>query len=109
MRPMVDTKTSPGPAARAETIRASLAAVLRTGFHSLRDLSIAVGVSEKVLDDHLRHLARSTEAGDGRFVIEPAECRGCGFVFESRKKLTKPSRCPECRGTRVRPSRFRID
>ncbi len=32
--------------------------------------------------------------------IEPARCRSCGYTFGT-DKLTKPSKCPDCKGTRL--------
>ena len=51
----------------------------------------------RVADD-LQHLFRSLKHTEYRVVVEPAHCRACGFEF-SVEKLTKPSKCPECRGT----------
>ena len=28
-----------------------------------------------------------------RFILEPSECRHCGFAFRDRSKITRPSRC----------------
>ena len=32
--------------------------------------------------------------------VEPARCRSCGYVF-SKEKVTRASKCPECKGTRL--------
>jgi predicted Zn-ribbon and HTH transcriptional regulator len=50
--------------------------------------------------DDLAHLFRSLKHVEFTAVVEPATCRKCGFRFSSAK-LTKPSKCPECRGTWV--------
>ena len=53
----------------------------------------------RVADD-LQHLFRSLKHTEYKPVVESARCRDCGFEF-SRDKLTKPSKCPECRSTWV--------
>ena len=53
----------------------------------------------RVADD-LNHLLRSLKHTEYKAVVEPARCRACGFQF-SAEKLTKPSKCPECRSTWV--------
>jgi hypothetical protein len=35
-----------------------------------------------------------------RDALIPARCRSCGFTFDERK-LSKPGKCPSCRGTRL--------
>jgi transcriptional regulator len=50
--------------------------------------------------DDLNHLLRSLKHTEYNTVVEPARCRACGFEF-SAEKLTKPSKCPECRSTWV--------
>src|SRR5512142_1264761 len=46
--------------------------------------------------DDLNHLFRSLKHTEYKAVVEPARCRACGFDF-SEVKLTKPSKCPECK------------
>ena len=57
--------------------------------------------------DDLKHLFRSLKHTEYKAVVEPARCRGCGFEF-SADKLTKPSKCPECRGTWIFEPRIEI-
>jgi hypothetical protein len=59
------------------------------------------------VDDDLRHLLRSARASGHDVRILPARCRSCEFVF-GPDKLTKPSRCPACRGTRLFEAQVRI-
>lgn len=61
----------------------------------------------RVADD-LNHLARSLKHTDYRAVVEPARCRSCGFEFAA-EKLTKPSKCPECRSTWIIEPRIGIE
>jgi predicted Zn-ribbon and HTH transcriptional regulator len=52
------------------------------------------------VEDHLKHLLKSAKAADKDIRVEPARCRSCGFVF-SKDKVTRVSKCPECKGTRL--------
>ena len=96
------------PPERAETVRSALREALRTGEHTLRELSQLSGVSERELPEHLEHLARSLTHGEERFVIEPARCLACGFNFEERTRVKRPGRCPACKATRISQPRFAI-
>lgn len=61
----------------------------------------------RVADD-LNHLFRSLRHTEYKAVVEPARCRSCGFEF-SEQKLTKPSKCPECRSTWVLEARIVVE
>ena len=89
-------------------MRESLQRALRDGPATLQELSGTVSVAEKQLLDHLEHLARSLERQGQRLIVEPSRCLACGFVFDSRKRLAKPGRCPECKSTRISQPRFSI-
>ena len=43
---------------------------------------------------------KSAKAADQDVRVEPARCRSCGYTF-GKDKMTKPSKCPECKGTRL--------
>jgi predicted Zn-ribbon and HTH transcriptional regulator len=92
-----------------ETTREAMAAALREGMPlSARDLSGMLSISEREVRAHLDHVRRSVERQGERFVVEPARCKKCGFAFESRKKVTIPSRCPKCKNERIEPPRFSV-
>ena len=61
---------------------------------------IARVVREKPQDviEALAHLAKSSRHGDYELVMDPAECRKCGFEFGT-DKFSKPGKCPQCRST----------
>jgi len=40
--------------------------------------------------------------------VIPARCRSCGFTFDE-DKLSKPGKCPECRGTRLYEAQIFIE
>jgi len=75
---------------------------------SVSSLAREAGVSRGDVEDDLRHMIRSARAAGHRVVIEPARCRACGFVF-GEEKLSKPSRCPECRQSRIFEAQIRLE
>lgn len=83
---------------RSETLRQGIIKLLLEGLHSTRDISAEVGVMEKEVVEHLEHIRKTYH---GRFVISPAICRRCAFIFEKRERLKKPSRCPLCHSESV--------
>ncbi len=85
----------------------ALAAAPESGL-TARDLSAAVGISEKDVAEHLEHLEKSLKAVGGRLRVLPAECLACGFVFRDRRRFTRPGACPKCRATRIDPPAFRL-
>jgi len=75
---------------------------------SARDLSELARLSERDVLEHLEHIRQSARGRGRRLEIEPASCRGCGFIFSRRDRLTRPGRCPSCRATRVEAPRFSL-
>jgi predicted Zn-ribbon and HTH transcriptional regulator len=92
------------PKERGTTLRQSLLAALKGPPATARDLSQLVRISEREVLDNLEHLAESVD-----LIVEPAQCKGCGFTFDGRSRMTKPSRCPECKSERIAPARFSVE
>lgn len=67
---------------------------------SVSSLARELGLKRGDVEEDLRHLIRSARAAGHEVVVEPARCKGCGFTF-SEDKLSKPGKCPACRGTRL--------
>ena len=88
-------------------LRRHLLDVLSREPRSVSSLARELGMARSDVDDDLRHLLRSARASGHAVEILPARCRSCEFVF-SPDKLTKPSRCPACRGTRLFEAQVRI-
>jgi predicted Zn-ribbon and HTH transcriptional regulator len=63
-----------------------------------RELAKELGMRVSDLLSDLEHLRKSLKE---RFEVEPARCEACGFTFSKRTRLSKPSRCPECRSERI--------
>jgi transcriptional regulator len=94
---------------RNRTIREAIRDELLRGPATARDLSERVSIREKDVAEHLEHLEKSLRARGERFVVEPACCIACGFVFARRARLSRPGSCPECGSTRIDPPSFRIE
>jgi predicted Zn-ribbon and HTH transcriptional regulator len=92
----------------AQTLRRHMMALLREQELDARDLAQALGLTEKEVYEHLAHVERSVESAGGRFILTPSECLLCGYVFEDRRRLTRPGRCPKCRRSKIMNPSFRI-
>jgi predicted Zn-ribbon and HTH transcriptional regulator len=88
------------------TLREEIAAALRHSSLDLREISQMFRIREKEALDHLQHIARSEQ--QSRFIMEPAGCNRCGFIFKKRDRLNTPSRCPLCKSESISAPRFGI-
>ena len=59
------------------------------------------------IEEDLRHALRSARAAGHDIEIVPARCKSCDFVF-SEDKLSKPGRCPACKGSRLYEPMIRL-
>ena len=97
------------PRERCETLRQAILRYLHEGPLTARELSALVHIREKEVIPHLEHLERSLRRSRQRLGFEPAVCLGCGYRFQNRLRLTKPSACPRCRAQRIEPPVFRLE
>ena len=88
------------------TLRKAIAELLEQESFDLREISKRLHIKEREALDHLEHVARSVRPK--RFIMEPASCLDCGFVFKKRDRLGTPGKCPICRSQSVSPPRFKI-
>jgi predicted Zn-ribbon and HTH transcriptional regulator len=82
------------------TFRRDLLRILSAQPRSVSSIARELGLARGDVEDDLRHAIRSAEAAGHAVVIEPARCKQCGFVFAT-DRLAKPSKCPDCKGTRL--------
>jgi predicted Zn-ribbon and HTH transcriptional regulator len=94
---------------QSATDRQRLLVALESGPVSARELSAMAGVPERDVATHLEHLAKSLRHEGGRLGIAPARCQACGFRFDERRRLGRPSRCPKCRSTHLAAPRFWVE
>lgn len=82
------------------TVRRDLVKILSAQPRSVSSIARELGLDRRDVEDHLRHAIRSARAAGHTVVVEPARCKQCGFVF-GEDRVAKPSKCPECKGTRL--------
>ena len=97
------------PAEAHDTVRHLIMTELEQGPLSARDISGLVGIPEKEVAGHLEHIRQSLHRTGGRLIVQPAECVKCGFVFDKRERLTRPSRCPVCKSESLHAPLFSIE
>jgi len=82
------------------TVRRELLERIAGEARSASSLARELGLKRGDVEEELRHALRSAEAAGYLVEILPARCRSCGFTFDTRR-LTKPGKCPGCRGSRI--------
>jgi predicted Zn-ribbon and HTH transcriptional regulator len=90
------------------TLRQKIISLLSEAELSAWEISGEVGISEKEVCAHLSHIARSVASQNKRVLIAPATCLKCGYVFEERRRFTRPGRCPQCKKSHIQSPTFRI-
>jgi transcriptional regulator len=95
-------------AASGQTVRQRIAELLRSAELTAQEISKQAAIAEREVPEHLRHLEHTLrQAGERLRVLSP-HCVKCGFVFATREKHARPSRCPECKSERVSKARFSV-
>lgn len=90
------------------TLRRAIIALLSGQAMDARDLSDALGLTEKEVNEHLAHVQRSLAASGAGLHVAPGRCLLCGYEFAHRRRLTRPSRCPQCRRSKIQGPTFRV-
>jgi transcriptional regulator len=88
--------------------RKQLLDVLAVEPRTASSLARELGLHRRDIEEDLRHLVRSARAAGHRVIVEPARCKSCGFTF-GEEKLSKPGKCPQCRGTWLFEPLLRIE
>jgi predicted Zn-ribbon and HTH transcriptional regulator len=104
----MDKRPERMPAPSRDTLRHLIREALENGPLDAKEISGLVGIPEKEVPAHLEHLRATLHRGGGRLVVRPAECAKCGFVFAKRERLTKPGKCPVCRGESIHAPVFSV-
>jgi len=81
------------------TVRQQIAEMLRQPRTS-SSIAHELKLTRDEVEDHLKHLLKSAKAAHQSVRVEPARCRNCGYTF-NQDKITKPGKCPECKGTHL--------
>jgi len=91
-----------------ETIRQRIIMLLEERPMTARELSQAIGIREREVYEHLAHVARSVAPQKKKLTVQPFRCLECGYAFHDRKRLTRPSRCPRCRQSRIQEAVYAV-
>jgi predicted Zn-ribbon and HTH transcriptional regulator len=91
------------------TVRQQMIELLSEAEYSALNLSQLLGIPEKEVFDHISHIRHSVVSRNKRLILNPARCIECGYVFKDRSRVTKPGRCPQCKGEHIEDPRYRID
>ena len=91
-----------------KTLRQSMMDLLKDGDWTARDLSQMLSITEREVISHLYHVAKSAEP-DFHLNVKPSVCKDCGYTFETRKRLSKPSKCPQCRHQHITSPSYSIN
>ena len=91
----------------ARTRRQEIVEILAASEWEFGELRKELGLTVKVLEEDLRHIARSVRSGGRRLLVTSARCEACDFVFGSTA-FHPPGRCPSCRDRRISGPWFRI-
>lgn len=90
------------------THRQKITELITEGLWTLHELSAEVHLPVKEVLDHLVHVQKSVRP-PLRFILEPAGCLNCGFVFKDRRRLSAPSKCPKCKSSHVQDPKYYIE
>lgn len=90
------------------TLRQQMIAELRKAPMDRRDLSQALRISEKEVDFHLPHVAKTIEAQGMKWQVTPAYCESCQYTFMKRTRYSPPSKCPKCKASRIQGPWFEV-
>ncbi len=74
---------------------------------SIQHLANLFRVEMREISEDMKHIRQSLK-GKTDFIVQPAQCRQCGYVFRERSKIKRPSRCPKCKHERIMPPLFSI-
>ena len=82
------------------TSRRRLIDLLTTEPRSTSSLAREMGLRRGDIEEDLRHALRTAIAEGHAIEVIPARCKDCGFLFDA-DRLSKPGRCPSCKGGRL--------
>jgi predicted Zn-ribbon and HTH transcriptional regulator len=93
------------------TRRQRIIKLLEERDYSPSELAVALQLrgkgAKKVILEDLEAIRKTLKREGKVFLIKPAECRNCGFVFKPEIKI--PSRCPHCKSEWIEEPRFKIE
>ncbi len=92
----------------SQTTRKRIMTLLLEQEMNARELSRSIGIEEKEIYRHLKHIEKSLARSEKKLTIEPFQCLKCGYYFKNRKRYSPPGRCPKCKSTYLEKPSYRI-
>jgi predicted Zn-ribbon and HTH transcriptional regulator len=89
------------------TLRRQLLDLLSREPRSVSSIAREMGLRRGDIEDDVQHAVRSAAAAGHRILVVPARCKDCGFAF-GVDRLTKPGRCPACKGSRLHEPQIQL-
>ena len=89
------------------TRREEIIEILSTEEKSAQELANQFKVEMFEILEDLKHIKYSIKPK--RLSMRPAQCKKCGFKFEERSKVKKPSKCPKCKSEWIMAALFKIE
>jgi len=90
------------------TVRQQIMQLLINKEMCAREISQTLRIREKEVYDHLSHIAQTVSTQQRRLIVRPFRCLACGYLFQNRKRFTRPSRCPRCKRSYVQEPTYQI-
>ncbi len=87
--------------------RKELVELLKQQTTTASELARRFEVRPKAIEEELEHIRKSVKQEGMMLKITPARCRKCDFIF-NRDKISKPGKCPKCKGTWIKEPEFHI-
>lgn len=92
------------------TRRQKIIKLLEERDYSVSELAMLLDMrgrgSSKIIVEDLRAISKTLKHEGKVLLIQPAQCRSCGFIFKPEIKV--PSKCPKCRSSWIEEPRFKI-
>ncbi|MDH5335449.1 MAG: hypothetical protein OEW20_03930 [Nitrospira sp.] len=93
-----------------QTLRQRITDLLTDTRMTAEQLAPILRIPEGQVEEHLAHVVKTVSRDRSRrFILEPSICLDCKFMFRDRTRLTRPSRCPQCRSEGISAPRYGID
>lgn len=80
----------------------------RNELFSLREIKLKFKLTAQEVKDEVEHIFLTAKVQGFRVHIVPAECAACKYIFQDRRKVSAPSRCPKCKSERVLEPLFKL-
>ncbi|MDH3327907.1 MAG: transcriptional regulator [Desulfobulbaceae bacterium] len=90
------------------TVRQQMIELLSEEELNAREISQALSIMEREVYAHLEHIERTLARLGKKLVVTPYSCLKCGYIFENRKRWSRPGRCPICRQSHISMAGYRI-